>query len=76
MLSQDLPEIHPIKLVTAENQGVIEFLTAEVDQIFANGVSGALVPGVTGGGLLGRHDFDEALAEGVELERAVHMPMQ
>jgi len=39
----------------------------EMDHVFADGIGGALVPGIIGVGLFGSEDFNEAAGEMVEL---------
>ena len=69
VLFDDLLEIHPVQLVAAQNQEVIEIVVEEVDQVFADGIGRALVPRGGGGGLLRGHDFHEAGGKLVELVR-------
>ena len=60
-------EIHAIELVAAEDEQVFEIVVQEMDEVFADGVGGALIPGGVGEGLFGREDFDEAAGEMIEL---------
>ncbi len=67
MLLDDGPEIHAIQLIAAEDQEIVEIVVQEMDQVFADGIGGALIPGGVGEGLLRGEDFDEAAGEMVEL---------
>ena len=69
VLFHDLLEIHPVQLVAAQNQEIIEIVVEEVDQVFADGIGRAFIPGRGGGGLLRRHDFHEAGGKLVEFVR-------
>jgi hypothetical protein len=62
-----MAEVHPVELVAAEDEGVIEIVVEEMEEVFANGVGGALIPGSIGKGLFGGEDFDETAGEMVEL---------
>ena len=44
VLGDDLAEIHPIQLVAAQDEEVIEIVVEEMHQIFAHGVGRALIP--------------------------------
>ena len=76
MLRDDRAEIHAIKLVAAQNQQVFEIVVQKMNQVLADGVGGALIPGSVGEGLLGGQDFDEAAGEMVELVGLRNVAMQ
>ena len=76
MLVHDLAEIHPIQLVTGEDQDKIMPMAVEVHEVAAHGVGRALIPGVALLGLLGREDVDKAAAERVELVALLDVPVQ
>ena len=76
MLLDDRLEIHPVELVTREDQDEVVRGAAEMDEVAADGIGGALVPVGAGLGLLGREDVHEPAAEGVEVEGALDMPVQ
>ena len=76
MLLDHTLEIHPIQLVAAQDQQVIEVISEEVNQILAHGIGGALVPGSIRQGLLGGEDLDEAAGKQVKLVRLGNMPVQ
>ena len=44
MLADDAAEIHPIQLVAAEDEQVIEIVIEKVREIFPHGVGGAFIP--------------------------------
>src|SRR5436190_3806968 len=69
VLGEDAAEIHAIELVAAEDDHVFEIVIDEVDEVFANGVGGALIPRHIGWRLFRGEDFDEAAAEMIELVR-------
>src|SRR5439155_9117475 len=62
-----VPKIHAIKLVTAQDQHLASAILLNVADVLANGIGGALIP--VGGlvGLLGRQDLDETPVEIVKL---------
>ena len=76
VLGDDVAEIHAIQLIAAQDQQVIEIVIEEMNQVFAHGVGGALIPGGVGKGLFGREDFDEAAGEMIELVGLRNVPMQ
>src|SRR5580765_8534342 len=53
MQIDDSTEVHPIQLVAAENEQVIPIMIHKMDHVFADGISGALVPGSICVGLFG-----------------------
>jgi hypothetical protein len=59
--------VHPVQLVAAQDQQVVEIVIEKVVQVFADGVGGALVPRGVGEGLFRREDFHKAAGEMVEL---------
>ena len=76
VLGDDAPEIHPVKLVAAQDQHVFEIMVQEMDQVFPHGVGRALIPGGVGKGLFGREDFHEAAGEMIELVGLRNVPVQ
>ena len=75
MLRQHLAKIHPVELITAQDQRVVKVRVPEVDEVLPHGIRRALVPGGVGVGLLCGQDLDKAGAELVELERGVDVPV-
>ena len=76
MLGDDLPEIHPIKLVAAEDQEILPIVIQEVEHVLADSVGRALVPGSISVGLFGRQDLDEPTGEMIELIGLGDVPVQ
>jgi len=76
VLGDDAPVVHAIELVAAENEEVIEIVVEEVNEIFANRVRRALIPGGVGESLFSREDFDKAAGELIELIRLRNVPVQ
>src|SRR5205085_10294658 len=66
MLMQQCAKIHPIKLIAAENEIVIERVFEEVAHVLADGIGGALIPLRTFRSLLRGQNVDEAAREIVE----------
>ena len=64
--SMMLPEIHPVQLVAAQDEQVIEIVVEKVHEILAHGVGGAFIPGRVGERLLRGEDFHEAAGKLVE----------
>ena len=60
-------EVHAVELVAGEDEDVADAVFSEEADLFANGVSGALIPVGTIEGLLGGEDFDKAVVEQVEI---------
>ena len=58
--------IHPVELITGEDQDVADVRLLEIADVLPDGVGGALVPAGVVERLLGGEDLDEAAAEGVE----------
>jgi hypothetical protein len=60
-------KIHPIQLVAAQDEQVIEIVVHEVDQVFAHGIRRAFIPRGVVERLLRRENFHEAGGKLVEL---------
>ena len=71
-----VPEIHAIKLVAAQDQNLASAILLNVANVLANGIGGALIP--VGGfvGLLGRQDLHETSVEIVKLIGVGDVPVQ
>lgn len=76
MLGDDFAEVHPVELVTAEDEYVFVLVGAEVEEVFADGVCGALVPGVAGEGLFCGKYFDKAIGKVVKFVGLGDMAME
>ena len=76
VLGEDALEIHAVELVAAEDDHVVEVVIEKVDEVFADGVSGTLVPGGVRERLFGGENFDEAAAEVIEFVGLGNMAMQ
>ena len=50
----DVAEVHPVQLIPAQDQEVLKVVVQQVNQVFTDGVSRALIPRVAGQRLLGR----------------------
>jgi hypothetical protein len=59
VLLKEVQIIHPVELVTAQNDVVIKWPFEEIPEVLANGIRGSLVPSCTLRGLLGCQDLDE-----------------
>ena len=64
--SDEIGVVHPIQMVTGENDIVFGWMLAEVSRGLANGVRRPLIPVRVVGRLLGRKDLDESAGETVE----------
>ena len=69
-------EIHPVELVPRQNEHQAVRVVAEVDQVLAHGIGGALVPALALGPLLRREDLDEAAGEAVEAVALLDVAVQ
>ena len=76
VLAQDVPVVHPIELVAAQNDVVIDRTLEEVAQVLPDRVGSSLIPMRSLGSLLRRQDLDEARREIVELVARVDMAVQ
>ena len=76
VLADDVAEIHPVQLIAAQDEQVIEIVREKVNEIFADGIRRALVPGRVGKRLLCREQFHEATGEMIELVGLRNMPVQ
>ena len=76
VLAQNLAEVHPIELVAAENDIVIDRTFEEVAKVLSNGVSRSLIPVRSRWRLLRRQDLDETWREIVEFKGGVDMSVQ
>src|SRR5207237_8421017 len=45
VLGDDAAKIHPIKLVTAQNNHIFKIVVQEMNQVLAHGIGSALIPG-------------------------------
>ena len=69
-------EIHPVELVSGEDQHQVVIALGEVGDIAADGVGGSLIPRLVLHRLLGGQDLDESAAERIELVRVVDVAVQ
>src|SRR5438045_3081238 len=76
VLRDQVAQVHAIQLVPTQDQHVIELIVHEVDEVFANGIRGSLIPGRVGEGLFSGKDFDETAREMVEFVRLRNVPME
>ena len=76
VLLDDLAEIHPIQLIAAQDQQVVEVMIQKVNEIFAHRVGRALIPRCVGVSLFGREDFHEAAGKMIELVRLRDVAVQ
>src|SRR5207245_11167738 len=76
VLGDNAAEVHAIQLVAAEDDHVFKIVVQEVDQVLANGVGRALVPGGVREGLFGGEDFHKAVGEVIELVRLGDVPVE
>jgi hypothetical protein len=72
----DLPEIHPVKLIARENQHELMGKIPEMLKVAPHRVRRALIPVRALLGLLGGEDVHEAAAEGIEVESVLDVPVQ
>ena len=76
MLINDRPEIHSVELITAQDQEVTALIRGKMEQILADGVGCALVPGAAGEGLLGSQNLHETIGELIEFIGLGNMAME
>ena len=76
VLRDDAAEIHPVELVAAEDDEILEVVVEEVCEVLANGVGGAFIPGSAGRGLFRCEDFNKPAGEVVELVGLRNVPVQ
>ena len=76
MLVDDFAKIHPVELVTREDQHEIVRKSAEMDEVAPHGVGRALIPILALVRLLGCEDVHEATAKRIEAKGVLHMAMQ
>ncbi len=77
VLGDDIPEIHPIQLVAAQNDELFEIVVQEMDEIFPHRVRRPFIPRGVGERLLRREDFHEpAAGKFVELVGARDVAVQ
>ena len=72
----DLAEVHPVKLVPAQDQHVLKVIVQQVNQVLADGIGRALVPRVARRRLLRREDVDKPARKVVKLVRVGDVPVQ
>ena len=76
VLLDHLLKIHPIQLVAAQDEQVVEIVVHKVDEIFPHRVRRAFIPRCVVERLLRREDFHEAGGELVELVGARNVAVQ
>ena len=57
VLLDERAEIHPIQLVAAQNEEVVEVVVQEMDQVFAHGIGRAFIPRGVGAGSAAPREF-------------------
>ena len=75
MLMQQRAKIHPVKLIAAENEIVIERALEEVAHVLAHRIRSSLIPLRTFRRLLRRQNVDKAARKIVELVAGLNMSM-
>src|SRR3984893_4307837 len=76
VLVQQRAKIHPVQLIAAQNQIIIERALEEVAHVLPDGVGRALIPLRARRRLLRRKNIDETAREIVELVARLDMSMQ
>jgi len=76
MLVDNPPEIHSVELIPAQDQEVTVQIRRKMEQVLADRVGRALIPGAAGEGLLGGQNLHEAVGELIKLVRLGDMAMQ
>ena len=76
VLLNDLAVVHPVELVARKNQHEIMREGAEVHEIAAHRIGGALIPIGALLGLLRRKNIHKAAAERIEVVRVLHVAVQ
>ena len=76
MRGNDFAKVHPVQLVSTQNQHILKVIVQDVDQVLPNGIGRALVPRVARRGLLCCKDVNKTLRKVVELVGVGNMPMQ
>ena len=69
-------EIHAKQLIAAEDHQILKVVIEKVDEVFADGVGGAFIPGRVGKCLLGGEHLHEAAGEMIELVGLRQVAMQ
>jgi hypothetical protein len=75
VLSHNTAIVHPVQLVAAQNEQVIEMMVQKMNEIFSHGISGALVPGRVRKRLLRGQYFHEAAGKMIEFVRLRNVPV-
>ncbi len=76
VLMKQRPEIHPVKLVPAQDEEIIVRLLEEITQVLADRVGRALIPLRPLGRLLGGEDVDKTAREIIELVARLDVPVK
>ncbi len=69
-------EVHPVELVSREDQHQVVVAFGEVRDIAADGIGGSLVPRLVLHRLLGGKDLDKSAAKRIEFVRVVDVAVQ
>ncbi len=75
VLMEQCAKIHPVKLIAAENEVVIERALEEIAHVLPHGVRRSLIPLRTFRSLLRRQDVDKAARKIIELVAGLNMSM-
>ena len=67
VLGDQLAKIHPVKLVAAQDEQVLEVMRQKMQQVLSHGVGRALVPGRVGESLFRRQNLHKAPRKMIEL---------
>ena len=76
VLLDDGPEIHPVELIAAQDDHIVEIVVVKVDEIFPHRVRRALIPRGVGQRLFRGEDFHEAAGEMIKLIGLRNVPMK
>ncbi len=77
MVLDEQAVIHPVELITGEDQVLVHIPFLEQPLVLAHSISGALEPGGAVRGLLRSQNLHEALAEGgAQIEGLAEMAVQ
>ena len=76
VLMQQRPEIHPVKLIAAQDEKIIERLLEKITHVLPHRVGCSLVPLRSGRRLLRGQNIDKAARKIVELIARLNMAMQ
>jgi hypothetical protein len=76
VLVYDLAEIHPVQLITRENENEIVSMPMEVDEIAPDRICGTLIPSAALFRLLRGKNVNEPTTKRIELVTLLDVPME